>query len=137
MLSHGLRDRTEDDTGSGEFFLEGRRDRDAVEYRVEGDLAGLHARENFLFTQRNPELFISAQQLGIDLLERGGPRRRLRRGVVIEALVVDRRMLDPRPARLIHREPTAIGAQPPFGQPVRLVLLGRNEADDLFREPFW
>ena len=41
-----------------------------------------------------------------------------------------------RPIRFAHGQPAPIGFETPLRQPVGLVLLRRNETDDVFRETF-
>ncbi len=64
-------------------------------------LRRLDAGQDFLLAQRDAELLVGLQDLGIDLVE--GLRRRvhLRRGVVVDVVVVDRLVLTraPRSAR--------------------------------------
>ena len=48
----------------GELFLEGGGHRDAVEHRVHG-----HAGQQLLLKQRNAELLVGAQNLGIDFVQ--------------------------------------------------------------------
>ena len=78
---------------------------------------------------RNAELLVGLENLGIDLVERLRPVVLLGRRVVIEVLVVDRAEIHPRPGRLAHGEPAAIGLEPPGQHPLGLALLGRDEAD--------
>ena len=96
MRLHRLGDRAEDDAGLGKLLLEGRDDRDGIEHRIDRDAAARLARpfdagEDRPLVQRNAELLVDLQELGIDLVERLRPRGRLRRGVIIEILIVDRR----------------------------------------------
>ena len=58
----------------------------------------------------------------------------LRRRVVDDVLVVDRVELDVLPGRLLHGQPQAIRLEAPFEQPLRLVLLLRDETDDVLAE---
>ena len=132
VLAHGLRDRAKNHAGPRQLLLKSRRDGDAVEHRVDRHPAHLDAGENLLLAQGNPQLLVSPQKLGIDVFERGRPRRRFGRRVIIEVLIVDARMFDARPIGLGHGQPSAIGRKPPVGEPLRLVLLGRDEADDVF-----
>src|SRR5262249_56124015 len=55
-------------------------------------------------------------------------------GMVMEILTIDLGVLQIRPGRLLQREPTAIGLEPPVEQPQRLILLRRDEADHLLGE---
>ena len=134
MRLHRFRNRAEDHAGLRQLLLEGRGDRHAVEHGVDRHPAGFDAREDFLLTQRNAELLVSAQQLGIDFVERLRPRRRFRRGIVIEILIVDRRIMHPRPFGLRHGQPAAIGLEAPLREPFGLVLFRGNESDDVFAE---
>ena len=85
---------------------------------------------SLLLAQRNAELLVGREDFRIDLVERG-QRLLLRRRVVVEVLVVDLRVIDPRPGRLAHGQPAPIGLEPPRQHPFGLVLLGRDEADDV------
>jgi hypothetical protein len=122
MLADRLRDRHEDHAGLGQFLLEGGHDGDGIEHRVDRHLALLHAGEDFLLRQRNAELLIGLQQFRIDLVERARSGHALRRGIVIEIVEIDLRILDARPGRLFHGQPAAIGVETPFQHPVRLLF---------------
>src|SRR5207237_9830972 len=58
----------------------------------------------------------------------------LLRRVVADRLVIDRVVMHVRPRRLFHREPVAERLQSPVEEPLRLLLLRRDEADDVFVE---
>ena len=88
------------------------------------------AGQHLLLTQRNAELLVGLEDFRIDLVERG-QRLLLRRRVVVIVLVVDLRIIDPRPGRLAHGQPAAIGIEPPGQHPFRLGLLGRDEPHDV------
>ena len=64
MLAHGLAERTENDAELSELRLECGRDGDAVKHGVDCDPL-----KALLFPQRDAELLVSAQQLGIDLVQ--------------------------------------------------------------------
>src|SRR5262249_37427730 len=64
VLAHRLAHRAEDDAELGELFLECCCHRNTVEDRIDS-----HPSEGLPLSQRDPELFISAQKLGIDLIE--------------------------------------------------------------------
>ena len=99
-----------------------------VEDRVDGDAGELRA-----LAQRNAELLVGLEELRVDVVERLRPvLPRLGRRVVDDRLVVDRRVVDVLPGRLLHREPVAVGLQAPLEQPLRLVLLGGDQPDDVF-----
>ncbi len=145
MLLQRLGDRHEEHAGLGELRLEGGRDRDRIEHRVDRDAAvavaalacprALDAEQRFPLAQRNAELLVGRENLGIDLVERLRSVLLLRRRVVVEVLVVDRAIAHARPAGLAHGQPAPIGVEPPGEHPLRLVLLRRDEADDVFGEP--
>src|SRR3546814_1020424 len=54
--------------------------------------------------------------------------------ILVGVLIVDRRELHLRPGRLGHFQPVAVGLEAPRQQPVRLALLGRDEADGVFAQ---
>ena len=68
MLLHRLGERAEDDAGLGQALLERRRDRDAVEHRVDRDAGQPRA-----LVQRHAELVVGREQLRIDLGQALGP----------------------------------------------------------------
>ncbi len=152
MLLDRFRDRHEQHAGLGQFRLERGRDRDRVEHRIDGDAAVAalacaafrlvlvrllaDAEQRFTLAQRNPELLVSAQDFGIDLVERFRPVLLLRRGVIVDVLIIDRAVFDLGPFRLAHGEPALVGVEPPGQHPFRLVLLGRDEADDVLGKSF-
>ena len=147
VLAQRFRDRAEDHAGLGEFRLEGGDHGDRVEHGVHRHLAGgiltallveiallallPDAREDLLFLQRNAELGIGLEQLGVHLVEALGRRHALGGGVVIEVLEVDLGVVDLGPGRLLHLQPAAIGLEAGLQHPGRLVLLVRDEADDV------
>src|SRR5713101_1225919 len=131
MVLHRLGERAEDDACLGQLLLEGGGHRDAVEDGVHRD-----AGEHLLLLQRNAELAEGLEQLGIDLLEALRPRPlRLGRRVVDDVLVVDGRVADVLPARLLHAEPVVERLEAPLEHELGLVLLRRDEADDVFVQP--
>ena len=143
VFADRLRHRHEQHAGLGELGPEGGDHGDGIEHRVDRDAAGLvdvvarlailgrllHAGEDLLLLQRNSELLIDLENFGVDVAERGRAGRALRRGVVVDVLEIDLRIVDARPGRLLEGQPAAIGAEAPFKHPVGLALLGRNEAD--------
>ena len=64
MLPHRLAHRAEDDAELRQLVFEGGGDGDAVEHRIDG-----HPGERLALAQRDPQLFISTQQLRIDLVQ--------------------------------------------------------------------
>ena len=71
MLAHGFGERTEDDAGFSQFRLERRHYRNRVKHGIHGNTGAstFHACEDFAFTQRHAQLFISGEQFGIDLIQ--------------------------------------------------------------------
>ena len=70
IFADRLADREEDHAGLLQLLAEGGGDRDAVEHRVDRDLArALDAGEHLLLLDRDAELLVDAQDLGIDLVE--------------------------------------------------------------------
>ncbi len=116
-----------------ELVLEGRRDGDAVEHRVDG-----HAGEPLLFLEGNPELVVRVEQLRVDLVEALELLLRLRRRVVVHVLVVDLRVVDLRPGGLVpfleHLQESPIGLEPPLEEPFRLFLLRGDQPHGVFAE---
>src|SRR5881397_2104654 len=129
MFLDRLGERAEDDPELREPVLERRRDGDAVEDRIDRDTG-----EALLLLKRDPELRVQVPDLRIDVLEAVHRLLRLRCGVVDDVLVVDRRIGDVRPLRLFHREPVTIRPQTPLEEPFGLLLLARNEPDDVLVE---
>ena len=68
MLLHGLREGAEDDAGLGQLLFEGGRYRNAIEDGVDGD-----AGQSRPLMQRDPELVIGFEQLGVNLIQALGP----------------------------------------------------------------
>src|SRR5690606_22942259 len=107
-------------------------DRDRVEDRIDRDPAAvcrrgvrtLHPGKDHLLPERDAELLVGAQQLGIDLVK--GFRtvlEALRTGVVILVLEVDLRVVEHRPVRLLEPDPAARGVEPPLGHPPGFLVL--------------
>src|SRR5262245_28034231 len=150
VLLQRLGDRAEDHAGLGELRLEGGGDRHRVEDRIDRHAAVaaaaaavlalvltpalglLDAEQRLALAQRDAELLVGLEDLRIDLVERLRPL--LGRGVVMDVLIIDRGVGHARPAGLAHGEPAPIGVEPPGEHPFGLVLLRRDEADDVFVE---
>ena len=85
--------------------------------------------------QWNTELLVGGEQFGIHLVEAlRAVLEVFRRRVVGDGLVIDLRVVHVGPLRGLHATPLAIGREAPFEQPLRLVLLCRNETDDVLVE---
>src|SRR5262245_56850093 len=153
VLLQGFRDRHEQHTGLGELRLEGGRDRDRIEHGVDRNLAVavaldhfrviavravgiLHAFERCDLAQRDAELLVGLEDLGVDFVERLRALLLLGGRVVIDVLIVDRTVLHARPLGLAHGQPAVIGVEPPREHPLGLVLLRRDETDDVLGQAF-
>src|SRR5262245_6058422 len=157
MLLQRLGNRAEDHARLGELRLEGGGDRHGVEHRIDRHTAVavaaallvlvlvlvlalvlttasglLDAEQRLPLAQRDAELLVGLEDLGIDLVERLRSVLLLGRGVVIDVLVIDRGVGHARPAGLAHGQPAPIGVEPPGEHPLGLVLLRRDEADNVF-----
>ena len=131
-----LGDRTEDHARRFQLLAEGRRDRDAVEHRVNRDLARpFDARQHFLLGDRNAQLFIGPADFGIEFVERRDRLLLLGLRVVIRVLIVDRRDVQLGPVRALQRLPQAKRLQPPVEHPFRLALLGRDITNRILAQP--
>ena len=137
MLLHGVAERTEDNSQFGQFFLEGRVHRYAVEHDVHGD-----ARQFFLFGQRNAQPLERFQQFRIHLVQAFVPGLLVWRRIIRDVPKIRLRIRQMRPARVRLRRvggqlfPVPPCAQAPFEQPLGLLFFRRNQADDLFVEAF-
>ena len=130
MFLHRLGEGAENDALFGQVLLERRGDRHAVHDRIDG-----YASQALLFVERDAELLECLQQLGVDFVQTAQLLALLGRGVVDDGLVVNGRILGELPRRLLHREPVPISFEPPIEHELGLVLLARNEADDLLIQP--
>ena len=129
VFADGLGDRHEDHAGLRQLSLERGGHRDRVEHRVDGDpTLGGDALQHFDLAQGNSELLVGLQDLGVDLVE-GHRRRALGRRIVVDVLVIDLVIRDPRPFGLLHGLPALVSVEAPGQHPFGLVLLGRDEAD--------
>ena len=153
MLANGFRYGTEDNTGLGQFLLEGRDNRHTVEHRIHGHLAGrigwttaffikragfimlAHASQKLLLLQRDTEFFVGTQQFRINLIKALGTGLPLWCGVKVDILEIDLRIADLRPVRFVHLQPAGIGVETLLQHPFRLFLLDGNEPDHIFRQP--
>ena len=151
VFADGLGDRAEDDAGLGQLLLERGHHRNRVEHCVHGHLAGgvglafdviqlarlallAHAGEDFLLLQRNAQLGVGRQQFRIHLVQRLGAGLALGCCVVVDVVEVDLRIVDLGPGGLVHLQPATIGVEALLEHPLGLFLLGRNEADHVFRQ---
>ena len=130
ILLNGLGDGAEDHAGFRELLAEGRGDGHGIEDRIDG-----HAREHFLFVERNAQLLVGGEEFGIDFVEAFRPILHVaRRGIVGQRVVVDGRVIDVRPLRRLHLEPATVGLEAPLQEPFGLVLFRRNKANHVLVE---
>ena len=145
MLVHGLRDRHEQHAGFGKLGLERGRHRYGIEHRIDRDAAIAAAasprpRSPAFECQAAPraraaECRASRRCAGFpDRSRRATSAPSLRRGVIIEVLVVDRAVFDLGPFRLAHGQPALVGIKPPSQHPLGFVLLRRDKPDGIFGE---
>ena len=141
MFADGFRNRAKDDTCFLEFIPEGRAYRYGIKYRVHSHPSGrrsigigaFHACQEHLLPQWNSKFFVCFQKLGIDFFKRlGAFFHALRLGVIILILIVNLRVIHHRPSRFAHVLPPRESAAAPIRQPIRFIVLGRNQSDDLF-----
>ena len=138
VFADRLADRAEDDPGLFQFGAECCGDRNAVKHRIHRHLAGaLDAGQHLLLLQRNAQLFVDAQDFGIDFVQTVDLGLCLGRGVVIGVLIIDRRHVQLGPIGHRHGQPVAVSLQPPFEHPFRLVLLGADEPHRVFGQTLW
>jgi hypothetical protein len=99
-------------------------DADAVEHRVDRDLArAFDPGEHLLLLDRDAELLVDVEDLGIDLVEALERGALLGRGVIERVLVIDRRVAELGPVRLLHLLPQPERLEAPVEHPLGLVLL--------------
>jgi hypothetical protein len=131
MFLHSLGERAEDDAQLAQLLAKGGGDGDTVEDRVDG-----YTGEELLFLEGNPQLLVRPQQFRVDLVQAlRSLLVRFGRRVVDDRLIIDRRVLDEGPIRLLHRRPLSEGLETPFEHELGLVFLGGDGADDLLVEP--
>ena len=129
IVADGLRNRAEDDARLFQLFLEGGDDRHAVENGIHRD-----ARQHLLLLERNAELLIGFEKLGVHLVEAFGPGGLLGRGIIVSVLIVHRRIEHLGPCRLFHVLPAAERFQTPFQHPFRFVLFRGDVANGILRQ---
>ena len=132
MILDRLAHRAENDPGLLQLLLVGGSHRHAVQHGVHR-----HSGQPRLLFQRDAQLAERFQHLRVHFVQALRPVvRRLGRRVVVNVLVVDGRKLHVRPRRfrvgLPRPEPVRL--QAPLQHPLRLVLLGRNQAHHVLAE---
>ena len=134
VIVHRLGKGAKDDPHFAEFLFERRRHRDTVKDRIHRDPG-----ENLLLSEGDTQLLVGRQQLRVHFIEALGPLAGCPgRRIVDDPLVIDRRIVDIGPfwlrLRLCQLLPMTVCLQTPIEHPFGLVLLGRDQADDLFVE---
>src|SRR6266852_5196595 len=136
MLLYRFREGAEDNSQISQLLLERSRHGDAIEHRIHS-----HTREVLLLLERNAQFLVGAQDLWIQFLQARAAGLLFGRGVINDFLVVDRPVLHSGPLgfglRLLQRCPVVIRLQPPLEHELRLILLGRDQANNLLVEPLW
>ena len=135
VLLQGLREGAEDYPVLGQLLAEGGGDGHAVEDGVNG-----HAGQPFLLFQRDAQLLIGAEKLGVHLVQALEFLLSLGSGVVDNVLVVDGRVVDLGPGGglllVSQLYPVTEGFEAPLQHELRLVFLGGDPADDVLVETF-
>ncbi len=123
-----LTDRAENHTRFFELFTEGGHHRHGVKHHVYR-----HARQHLLLVDRDAQLFVGAQQLGIDLIQALGPIfHTLGLGEVRQRLEVDLGVMYVGPIGLFHLLPGTEGLQAPVEHPLGLTFFRGDKPDDVF-----
>mmetsp|Transcript_40814 Transcript_40814/g.103413 ORF Transcript_40814/g.103413 Transcript_40814/m.103413 type:complete len:292 (-) Transcript_40814:346-1221(-) len=130
VLLHRLRDAAEDDARLGQLLAERGSDGHRIKHRVHR-----HVCQPLLLPDRDAQLFECGQQLGVHLVQAVQLLLLLGLGVVHHVLVVDGRVVVVAPLGLLHGQPLAVRAQAEVQQPLRLLLLGRDEAHRVLVQP--
>ncbi len=131
MLLDRLAERHEDDAMLGEGLLKRRLHRSAVH-----DGIHRHAGELLLLVERDAQLVESGQQLGIHLVQALLFLALTRSGIIDNILIINLRQIKMAPIRLLQRQPMTERLQTKLQQPLRFFLLGGNQPDDVFIQPF-
>ncbi len=97
----------------------------------------LDTEQNLGFTQGNTELFKICENFRRDVVNRLIFRTGRRLGIVICVLVINLRIIDHRPSRLFHGQPTAKSVQSPLQQPFWFFFFCRDIAHCVFIQTFW
>ena len=93
------------------------------------------AGQHLLLVQRDAQLLVGLQQLGVHLVQAlGTVGPGFGRGIIGDGLVVYAVVPDVGPVGFGHVQPQAVGLQAPFRQPLRLALHGGDMAYDLLAQ---
>ena len=126
-MLHGLAKGAEDDAFFGQCILKRRLHRHAVHHRINRHSAQLRP-----LMQWNTQFVEGLHQFRINLIHTFRSLFLLRRRIVNDVLIVDGRNPEMRPCRHLKRLPVAERFQAERQQPIRLVLLCRNQANGCF-----
>ena len=127
VLLHGLAHAAEDDSELGEFVLEGSSHADAVHHEIHR-----HAAQALLLLERNAQLVHRLAQLRVHLVEGGELLLLLGGRVVADGLEIRLLVLEMGPLGLHHRFPRFERLEAPLKEPLRFVLLGADQPNDVF-----
>src|SRR5216684_8628605 len=136
MLLYRFREGAEDNSQISQLLLERSRHGDAIEHRIHR-----HTREVLLLLERNAQFLVGAQDFGIQFLKAREAGLLFGCGIINDFLVVDRPVPDIGPLwfglRLLQRHPVALSTEPPLEHELRLIFLGRDQANSLLVASLW
>ena len=130
MLANGLADAAKDDAFLAQFLLKSGFHRD----RIHDGIHSCSTQSQTLF-QRNAQLIERFFQLRINLFVFGFAGQRV--CIIGYVLVIYLGKMQMSPRGLLLFLPILIGLQTEIQQPLRLILLLRNQANDVFVESFF
>ena len=131
MILHRLGERTKNDTSLSQGCLERGHHRDRIDNGINSDVA-----EHLLLMQRDAELVEHLADVGIDIVHAVEDRLLLRGCPIADRLIVDWSDLKLGPVGLFHLLPRRERLQTPLQQPLRLVLLRRDQTHGLLAQPW-
>ena len=133
VIANSLGNGAENHARFRQLFFEGRRNRDGVEYRIDGNPC-----QGGTLVQRNTQFFVGFQQLGVDFIQAlGAIFWALGRTKIGDLLVIDGRIVQVCPGRLFHLQPLTVSVQAPLQHPLRLAFLLGDEGDGVFIQARW
>ena len=130
MFANRLADATKDDAFFAQFLLKSSLHRDRIH-------DGIHScsAQSQTFFQRNAQLIKRFFQLRINLFVFGFAGQRV--GIIGYVLIIYLGKMQMSPRGLLLFFPILIGFQTKIQQPLRLILLLRNQTNDVFVESFF
>src|SRR3989441_3378285 len=103
----------------------------SVKYRIDG-----HTREQLLFFEWNAKFLVCPEEFRIQFLQALQTWLPLGSRIIGNILIIDGSILDVSPLRLslrlLQRLPVPVSLKPPLKHELRFVLLGRDQANDVF-----